>query len=128
MEAVNCRRLTTVLLWLIFISSLAGRTVAQTISGQVLVITRAHETVKLALVPIEIYRADNVEGAVTAVDTSLQAGRERMANFTAIVDAQNKTAELASDLLSKAGGVFRKGSTARCGFCAALRRIRERKL
>jgi hypothetical protein len=102
MEAVNCRRLTTVLLWLIFISSLAGRTVAQTISGQVLVITRAHETVKLALVPIEIYRADNVEGAVTAVDTSLQAGRERMANFTAIVDAQNKTAELASDLLSKA--------------------------
>jgi hypothetical protein len=100
--AVNCDRLTIALLSLLFAGSLAEQTAAQTISGQVFIVTRAHETVKLALVPIEIYRADDVEAAITAVDASLQADRERMASFNAVVDAQYKTAELASELLSKA--------------------------
>jgi len=50
---------------------------ATDISGQVFIVTRGAETIKLALVPIAAYKKEDVLATVKAVDVEFTKARER---------------------------------------------------
>lgn len=72
---------------------------AKDISGQVFIVTRGAETIKLALVPIAAYKKEEVQSTVKAVDAEFKEARERTANFLQTVHEAYKTADAAHQRL-----------------------------
>ena len=85
------------------------------ISGQVYIVTKAHETVKLALVPVEIYRAEDVRAATKAVDADLKLDRERMATFMSNLRQAQALAKAAHDALWNSADTLPKVNAANRG-------------
>ena len=54
---------------------------ATDISGQVFIVTRGAETIKLALVPIAAYKREDVLATVKAVDVEFTKTREKNGEF-----------------------------------------------
>jgi hypothetical protein len=66
------------LLIALFASSLLGEVCAKEIQGEVFIVTRAHQTVRLALVPTSVYPRDQVESVIKSVDSELSEERKKI--------------------------------------------------
>src|SRR5438105_3352441 len=73
---------------------------ATDISGQVFIVTRGAETIKLALVPIAAYKKEDVLATVKAVDVEFTKAREKTANFVQAIHEAYKEADTARQQLS----------------------------
>lgn len=73
---------------------------ATDISGQVFIVTRGAETIKLALVPIAAYKKEDVLATVKAVDLEFTKAREKTANFVQMIHEAYKEADTARQQLS----------------------------
>src|SRR5438046_7913149 len=73
---------------------------ATDISGQLFIVTRGAETIKLALVPIAAYKKEDVLAIVKAVDVEFTKAREKTANFVQAVHEAYKEAHTARQRLS----------------------------
>ena len=68
---------------------------AKDISGQVFIVTRGAETIKLALVPIAAYKKEDVLATVKAVDVEFTKAREKTVNFVQAIHEAYKEADTA---------------------------------
>ena len=66
---------------------------ATDISGQVFIVTRGAETIKLALVPIAAYKKEDAIATVKAVDAEFTTAREKTANFVQAIHEAYKEAD-----------------------------------
>jgi len=73
---------------------------ATDISGQVFIVTRGAETIKLALVPIAAYKREDVLATVKAVDVEFTKTREKTANFVQVVHEAYKEVDTARERFS----------------------------
>ena len=68
-------------------------------SGQVFVVTKAHESVKLALVPISVYPRDAVQSTIEAVDATLNSERDEAKDQQTTIREASKSASALHDQL-----------------------------
>ena len=71
------------------------------IAGQVFIVTKAHETVKLALVPISVYPRDAIQSTIEAVDTALKSERDAATAQEITIREAQKSASALHDQLWK---------------------------
>jgi hypothetical protein len=77
------------------IASAQGRDV----SGQVFIVTKAHESVKLGLVPISVYARDAIKSSIEAVDTALKSERDEAKDQLSVISEAQKSASRLQDQL-----------------------------
>ncbi len=62
------------------------------VSGQVFIVTKAHESVKLGLVPISVYARDAVQSSIDAVDAALKSERDEAKDQLTVIREAEKSA------------------------------------
>jgi hypothetical protein len=73
------------------------------VSGQVFIVTKAHESVKLGLVPISVYARDAIQSSIAAVDAALKPERDEAKDqLTVIREARKSASGLHSQLWREA--------------------------
>jgi hypothetical protein len=73
------------------------------VSGQVFIVTKAHESVKLGIVPISVYARDAIQSSIDAVDATLKSERDEAKDqLNVIREAEKSASGMKSQLLREA--------------------------
>jgi hypothetical protein len=71
------------------------------VSGQVFIVTQAHESVKLGLVPVSVYPRYAVQATIEAVDAALKSDRDEVEALATKIKEAHTSATALHDKLSK---------------------------
>jgi hypothetical protein len=87
--------------WVATTTLISISAIGRDITGQVFIVTKAHESVKLGLVPVSVYARDAIQSSIEAVDAALKSERDEAKDQQTTIREAQKSASALHDQLWK---------------------------